>query len=324
MNKKILVSLCVLNYNGQQFLDRCLSSLETLDFPKEQYEIVVIDNASQDDSIEFIKEKYPKTRIIHNKKNYGPAIANNMAFTTSPAKYVVLLNNDLHLHKDFLTNLIEVMENNHDAGCCGGTEYYYDEVAHTPKGNIRETSWMGCGATIYRQRALFDSGLFDTTFFYYCEDVDISWRLKLHGWKIFQNEKAIFFHAGKGRKISKSDKSFFYAWRNRIFLLIKFASISKLLQSLIFYSSLLMKKKKYNCYNIPSIQKNNDRSGQNLRIRRYTGVCFNIYFFMKLLLSIILYTPEMLIKRHTLKRLIKNNQKDVDLWIQHLDESLKN
>lgn len=323
MNKNILVSLCVLNYNGQQFLDRCLSSLEALDFPKKQYEIAVIDNASQDGSIEFIKGKYPKIRIIANKKNYGSAIANNIAFTASSAKYIVLLNNDLHVHKNFLTHLVEVMENNPDAGCCGGSEYYYNEVISTPHGNIRETTWMGCGATIYRQRAIADSGLFDPTFFYYCEDVDISWRLKIHGWKIFQNEKAIFYHAGKGRKITKNDKSFFYAWRNRIFLLIKFASISQLLQSLIFYSSLLMRTKRDNSYNVYTSQNNPDRSKQNQHIKRYTSVFFNIYFFMKLSLSIMWHTPEMLIKRYCLQRLIKNNQKDVDIWIQHLDESLK-
>ena len=216
MEQKPLVTIIVLNYNGKHFLEKCLTSLQTPSFPKQDYHTLFVDNASQDGSVAFVRERFPTVSILEHPKNYGFCQGNNLAIKTCKSKYILLLNNDLHVHKDFLRNLFDVMEIDPKIGCCGGDEYGYDDDVLTPKGVVRETSWIGAGATIYRKEALDQTGLLDQTFFLNCEDVDISWRLKLHNWRIFQNEKAIFYHAGKDKKINILSSGLFYVWRNRI------------------------------------------------------------------------------------------------------------
>ncbi len=326
MEEKHIVTIIVLNYNGKQFLEKCLVSLQNLSFPEKQYQILFVDNASKDGSVPFVRNAFPTISILEHPRNYGFCLGNNLAIQNCTSKYILLLNNDLHVHKDFLKNLFDVMESDSNIGCCGGDEYYYTDNVLVPKGNIRQTSWMGAGATIYRKEALEQSGLFDPTYFFYCEDVDISWRLKLKGWKIFQNETAIFYHAGKNRKVKITDKSFFYAWRNRIFLLMKFASLSQMRKSLGFYASLLLKpkRKKLETTPLPSGEDThtniNEEQESSKNLQRHL---LKAFFLLKLFFSVCLYTPEMLYKRYQLKSWITNH-KEVDAWVDYIDQPLRN
>lgn len=314
MTTKNRISIIVLNYNGLHYLGKCLTSLERLHYPQEKYDIVVVDNASTDDSVLFVETHYPAVRIIKNKKNYGFCQANNIAIKTCTTPYILLLNNDLHVHKNFLKELVTVMDKYPSCACCGGEEYGYDEYIPTPQGKIRETNWIGAGATIYRTEALYQSGLFDPYFFMNCEDVDISWRLKLKGWKIFQNEKAIFYHAGKGKPVQITDKIFFLAWRNRIFLLIKYASVSQIFQSFYKYGSLLIRQKKISPSSLPVT------SAPQKPKRVYKKYYLKGYFITKLFFTILYHLPLMLKERARLKKWI-THPKEVDSWIQYVDRT---
>lgn len=320
-----LVTIIVLNYDGKHFLKKCFTSLHDLSFPKKQYKILFVDNASQDGSVQFVRDTFPTLSILEHPHNYGFCQGNNLAIQQCTSKYVLLLNNDLHVHKDFLKNLVEVMESDARIGCCGGEEYGYTDNILIPRGVIRETSWMGAGATIYRKEALEQSGLFDPTFFFNCEDVDISWRLKLHNWKIFQNEKAIFYHAGKDKKITFSSKGLYYAWRNRIFLLIKFASITQIMKSSYLYARLLfgIRRGGKHSSDKDTSTKNHEPSNKKTQESRLIKFLSRFYFSFRIVWAVFLHFPEMSFKRYQLKRII-TNQKEVDRWVSYVDNILRN
>ncbi len=324
------VSIIVLNYNGLKYLDRCLQSLRNLNYSKNHYNVTVVDNGSIDGSIAFLEENYKEVILIKNKKNLGVCLANNNAIKKTDSEYVLLLNNDLHLHKDFLKNLVAVMVDNPNAGCCGGEEYYYDDNIVNPKGDIRKTSWIGSGATIYSRKALEQSGLFDDSFFFYCEDIDLSWKLKLAGWDIFQNEMAVFYHDGKGRKVVISDKTLLYSWRNRLFLIVKYASFCQMKKSLALYYSLLLSKKNKN--ETDNKHKKKEILGDKLIKKEQVTIkrkIQKIMFLCKLFFSFSFYLPNMLLKRYHIQKKIddgvegKIDYKEVDAWIDYVDDLLR-
>jgi GT2 family glycosyltransferase len=344
MTNNLRVSIIVLNYNGLRFLDKCLDSLRKLNFPKDQYEILLVDNGSVDGSIEFLEKEYKDVILIKNKKNLGVCLANNIGIERTNSEYVVLLNNDLHLHKDFVKNLVEVMDEHPKAGCCGGEEFYYDDNIVDPTGDIRKTSWMGSGATIYRRKALDQSGLFDDSFFFYCEDIDLSWKIKLTGWDIYQNEKAVFYHDGKNRKVRLSDKSLLYSWRNRLYLLIKYATLGQMKKSLgLYFSRLILKKNTPKKEHADSVMVD-DSKGDDTKVSEeeakkasleenvpllekqpsaISKKIHKLFFLCKLCFSFLRYFPDMVIKRYKMQKKITNHN-EVDSWINYVDNDLRN
>src|SRR3989339_346256 len=125
MNKP-LVYILILNWNGKEDTLECLSSLKKIDYPN--YKTIVIDNGSTDDSVKIINKKYPKIKIIENKKNLGYAEGNNVGIRyalKNKADYVLILNNDTIVDKKFLTELVKVGESNEKVGIVGPNVYCY-------------------------------------------------------------------------------------------------------------------------------------------------------------------------------------------------------
>lgn len=108
----LLVSIIILNYNGKLFLEECFSSLYKIDFPKEKYEIIMVDNGSSDLSVKFTKGNFPDIRIIESKVNLGFAGGCNLGVKESRGKYVVFLNNDTKVEKKWLEVLVKRIESN--------------------------------------------------------------------------------------------------------------------------------------------------------------------------------------------------------------------
>lgn len=106
------VSIILVNYNGKKFLPQCLTSLQELNFPKLQREIIMVDNNSKDLSIKYIRENFPEVRIVESKVNLGFAGGCNLGVRESKGKYVVLLNNDTRVDKEWLSALVESIESN--------------------------------------------------------------------------------------------------------------------------------------------------------------------------------------------------------------------
>lgn len=105
MNK--LVSIIIVNYNGKHLLEDCLESLSKLNFPQSKLEVIVVDNNSQDNSISFIKKNYPNIILVEAKENTGFTGGNNLGLEKTNGEYVVLLNNDTIVEKDWLKELIK-------------------------------------------------------------------------------------------------------------------------------------------------------------------------------------------------------------------------
>lgn len=241
----MLVSINILTWNAQKYIRKCLEGALSQTYPK--IEINIVDNGSQDKTIEIIQKeflpKYTQIKFLKNDKNIGFAAGHNQLILLSKGDLIVPLNQDLILDKDFIKNSIEIF-NDLKVGAMQGKLYRYDfdkdevekigdrlvidttglvilksrRVVNRGQGepdfgqfdiNGQEEVFGADGAApIYSKKALEDVKLykddyFDSSFFAYLEDVDLSWRLRLYGWKIIYNPRAIGYH-GRGAKDVKN------------------------------------------------------------------------------------------------------------------------
>lgn len=214
------VTLLVLNFNGMRYIESCLDSILQTDYPK--FEVVVIDNDSQDDSAKYIRENYPQVRLIENKENYGFAQAYNLIIDSIETEYVGLLNNDIEVESDWLRQLVHYMEERgniaaanpkmlflQDKGrinAAGGNCDIYGVGWNRGNGEIdshqydsAEEVFYGNGAAmLIRRKVWHEIGLFDERYFMYGEDLDWCWRARLKGYKILYVPKARIYHYWKG------------------------------------------------------------------------------------------------------------------------------
>ena len=112
------VSVIVLNYNGRQYLTDCLSALQRQIYPADRFEVVLVDNASTDGSVEFVRRMFPNVRVIENKVNLGFAGGNNAGIRATDGEYVALLNNDTAAEPDWLSALVEACQSDPAIGAC--------------------------------------------------------------------------------------------------------------------------------------------------------------------------------------------------------------
>jgi GT2 family glycosyltransferase len=116
MKSKPQVSILIVNYNGQHLLNDCLSSVFSINYPKNKFEVIVVDNNSQDDSVSFIKKNFKKVKLIESQKNLGFAGGNNTAYKHAKGEYIVLLNNDTKVQKNWLIELVNTANSNENVG----------------------------------------------------------------------------------------------------------------------------------------------------------------------------------------------------------------
>lgn len=108
--KKPLVSVVIPNYNGKKFLSECFSALSKIDFPKDKYEVILVDNNSTDLSVKYTKENFPNVKIVESVTNLGFAGGCNLGVKNSLGKYVALLNNDTHVDVGWLKYLVKTIQ----------------------------------------------------------------------------------------------------------------------------------------------------------------------------------------------------------------------
>lgn len=251
MNK--LVSINILTYNGENLIKDCLKSV--LNQTYKNIEILIVDNASEDKSVQRIK-KFP-VKLIENKKNLGFAEGHNIGIRKSKGDYVLCLNQDVVLDKNFVKNSVKAIEKNQKIGSVQGKLYRIEKMNMLGKKIIdatglvifknRRTIARGQGeeekgqynkseeifgvdgaAPLYRRKALegvkINNEYFDENFFCYKEDVDLAWRMQLYGWKAIYEPKSIAYHMrGAGEKAVKDYVSVALA-RRKISKFAKFHS----------------------------------------------------------------------------------------------------
>lgn len=213
------VSVLILNYNGLDHLQTCLPSVDAQVYPKNQLSIEVIDNASTDGSVAFVRERFPRVRLHLNSSNLGFAAAYDEVARASASDYLVFLNNDTRVEPTWLSELMDAAER-HDAQCVASRILDWDGgridfvggltsfVGHSWQRNYGEpvgTDAAGeddarpllfaCGgAMLISREAYVDAGGFDRSFFAYFEDVDLGWRLALLGYRTVLAPAAVTYH----------------------------------------------------------------------------------------------------------------------------------
>ncbi|CEG11354.1 hypothetical protein MSIBF_A140002 [groundwater metagenome] len=226
INKEELpfVSVIIVNWNGQKYLKECFESLEKLNYPKEKYEVIIADNASSDDSVEYIKKKFPFVKIFELDKNYGFCKGNNLAAQNANGEYLVFLNNDTIVDKEWLKNLVRGVLSEKDvisAGCkmlkpykidgknvidyAGGKFTYemnlYEGIYDTDdeKYSVQKYTGYGCCAGVIVERKFFlDIGGFDEYYFGGGEEVELGLRAWQYGYKLLYVPSAVMIHKRYG------------------------------------------------------------------------------------------------------------------------------
>ncbi|MBC7228951.1 MAG: glycosyltransferase family 2 protein [Actinobacteria bacterium] len=238
------VSVIVLTYNNYEDTRECLDSLTGLDYGS--FEVVVVDNASTDGSVERLERQFPDAVFIRNRANLGYAGGNNVGVMHAlerGAEAVWILNNDTVVKRDSLTRLVEAAMDLPDAGILGSVTLYYDapdEVqfaggrlvkwqgrgVHLAKGEMegihplepRETDFVTGASMLVRREMIESVGLLDEAYFLYLEDLDWALRARGSGWKTYLVPGSVVLH--KVNRTTKVNRPLivYYVCRNSLFL----------------------------------------------------------------------------------------------------------
>ncbi len=211
------VFVVIPNWNGAEWLGESLKSIEMQSYSTS---VVVVDNASTDNSAELVNGQFPGVTLLENPTNLGFAGGVNVGIRYAMgngADAVALFNNDAVADKDWLKNLVESIKGNPELGIVTGKllrsdkkyidstgDFYSRYGIAFPRGRNQEDAdqydaseevfGASGGASLYRTELLKEIGPFDESFFAYFEDVDISFRAQLAGWKVWYQPKAIAYH----------------------------------------------------------------------------------------------------------------------------------
>ncbi|MBI3558923.1 glycosyltransferase family 2 protein [Candidatus Gottesmanbacteria bacterium] len=197
----------ILNYNSRPFLKNCLDSLINQIVKPDK--ILVVDNASIDDSVKFLEKFYPQITLVKNKSNLGVGKAFNQAIKKfSPDyKYVALFNPDIKLDKNWLKESIKILADHPEAEVAASSNpgrilniFAGLFVGATSLKNAQPVFFGVITAMLIRAGAFKKYGYFDEDYFMYFEDIDFCWRVLLGGGKILYAAKAKLWHFGHGSK----------------------------------------------------------------------------------------------------------------------------
>ncbi len=244
------IAVVILNWNGRSMLERYLSNV--INFTQGDADIYVADNASTDDSVEWVKQHHPNVHLILLSKNWGFAEGYNKALRQVDAKYYVLLNSDVEVTHHWLTPLVEMMEAHEDiaacqpkllsmadkgafeyAGACGGflDKYGYPfcrgrvfETVEADNGqydNAAEVLWATGACLVIRSADYWSVGGLDGRFFAHFEEIDLCWRLHNRGRKIFCFPDSVVYHVGGGTLPKNNPMKTYLNFRNNLTMLYK-------------------------------------------------------------------------------------------------------
>jgi GT2 family glycosyltransferase len=234
-----LISTVILNWNGRNYLYSCLRSVKGQTYPN--MEIILVDNASTDDSVETIRNVFSDLRLIVNPENMGFGGGNNRGMREAKGRYIFLLNSDTEMEENCVELLWRSIETDQTIGVttpkivlydrrdtidAAGLTIYPDGLSigrgrlePQEKYDRSEEVFFGSGcASLYRKEMLEEIGLLDADFFAYAEDTDLGWRARLAGWKAYYVPKAIVYHHHSKTLGAYSSMKAFLVERNRIWV----------------------------------------------------------------------------------------------------------
>ncbi|MGZ4091263.1 MAG: glycosyltransferase family 2 protein, partial [Bacteroidia bacterium] len=243
------VAVVILNYNGKKFLEKFLPGIIKHSAP---HQIYVADNSSTDDSVTYLKTNFPSVRIIANNGNFGYATGYNLALKHVNADYFILLNSDVEVTPKWIDPVIELMQkdpsiaacqpklidfNRRDlfeyAGASGGfiDNYCYPfcrgrlftsiEKDHDQFNDATEVFWATGACLFIKAEAFWKVNGLDDDYFAHMEEIDLCWRLKNVGYKIFVQPASVVYHIGGGTLNKFSSQKTYLNFRNNLTTLTK-------------------------------------------------------------------------------------------------------
>ena len=236
-----LVTIIIVNHNGSSLLEDCLNSLVDQIFTN--YEVILVDNGSTDNSVQTAARILPTIKILSLGENTGWAKANNIGIRSVNSEYIVLLNNDTQAEPNFLLELVRTVEANPRVGMAapkilnfydpavidsvGGLVICRDGIAQGQgRGEIDIGQYdqlqealipSGCAA-LYRKTMFDEIGLFDESFFAYCEDSDLALRGLWAGWSAVAAPKAVVYHKYSATSGGYSPAKLYLVERNHFYV----------------------------------------------------------------------------------------------------------
>lgn len=238
------VSIIIVNWNGLAHLQECLDSLASQTF--RDFETILVDNGSRDDSVSFVRERYPWVKVIPLPQNTGFATGNNRGLAASAGAYVVTLNNDTQARPDWLEILVRVADAHPRAGmvgsriCSSADPDLIDSIGMgicadgMARGRFRNRRWSSLDlqeveeilfpsacAALYRRAMLDETGFFDDDFFAYAEDSDLGLRGRLAGWEAVLATGAVVYHKYSQTAGSLSPFKVYLVERNHYWVALK-------------------------------------------------------------------------------------------------------
>lgn len=245
------VAVVILNWNGRDMLAKYLPSVvEFSSLPG--VEIVVADNGSTDDSLDYLSEKFPMVRQIILPENYGFAEGYNRALRQIDADYFVLLNSDVEVTANWLSPLYNYLEAHEEVTACqpkirsvvnpeyfehaGAAGGFLDKYAYPfcrgrifsevekdegQYDTVKEVFWATGACLFIRAKDYFDVGGLDGTFFAHMEEIDLCWRLRSRGKQIVCHPESVVYHYGGGTLNVDSPRKTFLNFRNNLLMIYK-------------------------------------------------------------------------------------------------------
>ena len=256
------VAIAILNWNGKNWLEKFLPSVIS---HSENTDIYIIDNASTDDSVAFLKLNFPQVKIIQNTENHGFAGGYNEGLKKIKADIYCLLNSDVEVTENWLNPVVDLFQKDLNisavqpkildfnrknffefAGAAGGfidnLGYPYCrgrvfENIEEDKGQYddeTEIFWASGCCLFIRSADFWKQNGFDERFFAHQEEIDLCWRLKNSGKKIFYTGKSTVYHVGGGTLNKQSAQKTFLNMRNNLTMLVKNLPVSKVFWIIFF------------------------------------------------------------------------------------------
>jgi hypothetical protein len=244
MSEKNKIAIVIPSYNGIDYLAKLLPQLAKESYDDFDLEIIIVDNNSQDNSVQFIKDKFPQFTLITNKKNTGYVGANNLAYDyakKNKCRFIYLLNQDTEISQGFLQPLydfaignkfgslqskLKLFPETHKINSLGNVIHYLGFGFSRGSGqvddkqvNIKKINYPSGAAVLINMEALDSLGyLFDETMFAYLEDLDLGWSLQLLGYDNYLIPDSVVYHK---YEFNRSMKQVYWFERNRLWVMLK-------------------------------------------------------------------------------------------------------
>ena len=244
------IAIVILNWNGRKFLEKFLPSV--FQYSRADARVIIADNASDDDSVGFLRDNFPDAEIIQLDRNFGFAGGYNRALEQVSAEFYLLLNSDVEVTDGWLRPMLEFMDTEKNAAACqpkirsfsdrhllehaGASGGFIDFLGYPfCRGRLfttlekdlhqyddsRPVFWATGACLLIRSRAFHEAGGFDQRFFAHMEEIDLCWRIQRTGKSIWVIPKSVVYHVGGGTLPKNNPRKTYLNFRNNLLMLFK-------------------------------------------------------------------------------------------------------